>query len=321
MSNFGNVLLFIKGRRNDCNEFLFGHKFLCRSVYRNRLFVYGVKDVRILLMPKPEVSVIMPVFNSEEFVAEAIESILSQTFKAFEFIIIDDASTDTSWQIIKKYASEDKRIRAYRNSRNLKTTKTLNRGLRLSKGKYVVRMDADDWSYPERIAKQVEYMNKHLEVGVSGGAVKICNKNLKTINTRLYPLTDGDIRKKIFRYCPFAHPATIWRTKVVKGVGGYNENIPLTQDYELYFRIGRTSNFGNLDEVILNLRTHGSSSSLRKGKVQERYVIYSRIKGCIEYGYEMNFADKFYTLAQIISMAFVPPRLKFWIFNFLRRQR
>ena len=262
----------------------------------------------------------MPVYNAEKYLNTAIESILNQTFNNYEFIILDDASTDGSWDIIKRFANTDKRIVALRNSKNLRTTKTLNRGLKIAKGKYMVRMDADDWSYPDRLQKQFDFMENHPEVGVSGGTIEICDQRLKVLNLRRYPQTDENARKIIFRYSPFAHPATIWRMKIIKEIGGYNENIPLSQDYELYFRVGQKSKFSNLSEVILKLRTHDDSSSLALGKSQEQFALYSRIKAFLEYGYTMTTFDKAYTFLQMLSLVIIPQKVKFWLFNFIRRQ-
>lgn len=261
----------------------------------------------------------MPVYNSESFLKESIESILNQTFAKFEFVIVDDASTDGSEKIIKYYARRDKRIRFFKNKKNIRTSRALNRGLSEARGKYVVRMDADDWSFPDRLEKQYAFMESHEKVGVSGSAVEICDSRLKLINKREYPTTDHKVRDKIFRYSPFAHPATIWRTDVIKKVGGYNENIPLSQDYELYFRVGKISKFGNIKNTLLKLRVHNDSSSIVRGRYQEQYAIYSRIKAFLEHGYNMSFSDKLYTFFQMMSMVVVPPKIKFWTFNLLRR--
>lgn len=270
-------------------------------------------------MNNPKISVLMPVYNCEKYLGLAIQSILDQTFKDFEFIIVDDCSTDKSWKIIKKYAAADKRIIILRNKKNLRTTKTLNSGLWKALGKYVARMDADDWSYPDRLQKQFNFMENHPEAGVSGGAIEVCNRNLKVLNVRRYPLNDTLARKIIFHYSPFAHPATIWRRDLLEKVGGYNENFPLTQDYELYFRIGKICKFGNLPDILLKLRTHDDSSSIIRGRYQEQFALYTRIKAYLELGYDMTFYDKLYTFLQIISMLVIPPKIKFWIFNLIRR--
>lgn len=270
-------------------------------------------------MSRPKISVLMPVYNAEKYVGLAIQSILDQTFSKFEFIIIDDHSEDGSWKIIRQYAKQDKRILAMRNRANLKATRTLNRGLKIAKGKYIARMDADDWSYPERLAKQYKFMEKHPEVVVTGGAIEVCDKNLKVLNLRKYPLTDKNARKIIFRYSPLAHPATTWKRGIMKKVGGYNERIPLSQDYDLYFRMGLVGKFANLKDVILKLRTHNAASSIARGKYQERYALYIRIKALMEYGYQMNTFDQIYTFLQIVSVGIIPHKFKFWLFNLMRR--
>lgn len=270
-------------------------------------------------MKNPKISVLMPVYNAENYLGLAIQSILDQTFKDFEFIIVDDYSTDKSWKVIKKYAKADKRIIALRNKDHLRTTKTLNRGLGIVKGKYIARMDADDWSYPDRLQKQFDFMESYPKVGVSGGAIEVCNRNLKVLNVRRYPLSDASARKIIFRYSPFAHPATIWRETLLDKVGGYNEDIPLSQDYELYFRIGRICKFANISDILLKLRTHDDSSSIIRGRYQEQFTLYTRIKAYLELGYNMTTFDKLYTFLQIVSMLVIPPKIKFWLFNFIRR--
>ncbi|MCX6706203.1 MAG: glycosyltransferase, partial [Candidatus Woesebacteria bacterium] len=214
-----------------------------------------------------------------------------------------------------------KRVISIRNNNNLKTSVTLNRGLRIAKGKYVVRMDADDWSYPDRLQKQYDYIEEHPNVGVSGGTIEVCDKNLRVINEREYPLTDEGVRRIIFCFSPFAHPATIWNAKIMKKVGGYNANIPLSQDCELYFKVGQSAKFGNIKEVLIKLRTHSTSSSVSKNLLQEKYAIYARIKAIIEYGYHPRFIDRLYILGRIAAMVFIPTKLKFWLFNLVRGEK
>lgn len=267
----------------------------------------------------PAISVIMPVYNSEKFLPTSIESILGQTFRDFEFIIFDDGSTDSSWDVITSYAKRDERIKARKNKNNVGVSKALNSALKETRGKYIARMDADDWSYPYRFEEQFRFMEQHPEVAVSGGLIKLCDELLKTINLRKYPLTDSKIRKIIFKYSPFAHPATIWNTNKIKKVGGYNENIPVGQDYELYFRIGLVGKFANLNRVLLKLRVHEKASSMLKGRAQEHYTLYARIKGFLEYRYHMSRFDKVYTFLQLISSMIIPVKVKFWMFNMIRK--
>lgn len=273
--------------------------------------------IELRLKMRAKISILMPVYNSQKYLRLSIDSILDQTLEDFQFIIIDDGSTDRSWRIIKSYSRKDERIVAIRNTKNLKTSSALNKGLAKVQSKYVVRMDADDWSYPDRLENQYKYMESHPKIGVSGGAVEVCNERLEIINKRNYPLTDEEARKIIFHYSPFAHSATIWRTSVLKAVNGYNENIPYSQDAELYFKVGNFSEFGNIKETVIKLRMHKQSSSYSKARMQEIYAVYARIKALLEYNYEASFSDKLWIFLRIM-MFIIPMPIKFRLFNLVR---
>lgn len=272
-------------------------------------------------MEKPKISVLMTVYNDQKYLSIAIESILSQSFKNYEFIIVNDGSIDDSLKIIEKYKEKDKRIIIINNTTNIGITKSLNKGLLYCKGKYIARMDSDDWSFPDRLQKQYDFMQKNSYLGLSGGTIEVCDKNLNKLNVREYPLTDNSIRNIIFRYSPFAHSATIWKAKLMKMVGGYNSNIPLSQDCELYFKIGQYAKFGNLNTRLIKLRMHKNSSSVSKNLLQEKYAIYARIKAIFEYGYIPNFKDKIFIVGRIMAMLLVSKTIKFFIFNWFRGKK
>lgn len=266
---------------------------------------------------QPLVSVVMPTYNNEKYIAQAIKSILHQTYTNFEFIIVDDGSTDKTAEIVNAF--KDTRIKYIKNPINIKTTKSLNKGISMAKGKYIVRMDSDDWAYPQRIKQQVSYMEKHPDTVVCGSAIEVCNNDLKTTNIRTYPLKDKDIRNKLFRYNPFAHPATIWQRKAVETVGLYNEALPLTQDYDLIFRVGKVGKFANLGETLIKLRTHAKASSIKNGFKQQKITLYTRFRAITKYGYKASPADIVYGLIQGIAMLILPTNVKFWLFNKIRR--
>jgi glycosyltransferase involved in cell wall biosynthesis len=267
----------------------------------------------------PAISVVMPAYNAAGYVREALDSMLAQTFRDFELIVVDDASTDATPEILAEYARADPRVQVLRNSTNGKIAKSLNRGIEAAAGRYVARMDADDWSYPDRLEKQFAYMESHPRVVLCGGTIEICDAGLAPINKRRYPLTNVEIRSRMFFFTPFCHPAVICRSDALRIAGGYNESFEVAQDYDLYFRIGRLGEFGNLDDCIHRLRTHPGSSSLRRGALQERNTLYIRLKAMIEYGYEMNRTARLYLVLQYLSSLLIPARIKFWLFNLLRR--
>lgn len=267
---------------------------------------------------KPLVSVVMPAYNSGKYITDSIESILNQTYKNIELIIINDCSTDETLSIINSFVKKDSRIKCIDNEVNKKISESLNSGIRLAKGKYIARMDSDDIAMPDRLARQVDYMERHADVVLSGGSIYVCSHDMKIINMRRYNIEDDNIRAKIFRYNQFCHPATIFLTEAVRKAGLYNKVLYDAEDYDLYFRLGQFGKFGNLTDPLLKYRTSSSSVSAVRAHRQELLTIFIRIKAVAEYGYTMKFADWAYTIAQFISAYIVPSRFKFWIFNAIR---
>lgn len=266
----------------------------------------------------PFVSVIMPVYNSEKYITISVNSILNQSYTNFEFIIIDDASTDETFNKLLEFKKKDKRIILVKNKKNEGVTRSLNKAIKEVRGKYTIRMDADDWSYPDRLKLQVELMENNPDVVVSGSYVEICNSKLKMKNLRQYHLDDETIRKHIFRYSPFAHPATIWKTKVLK-INLYNEVIIVSQDYELYFRVGKMGKFMNLDKPLLKLRMHNNSVSASKGGLQWNTTVLIRFNAILMHGYEMSRSDKLYNFLQEIGIGLFPAKSRLFLFNLMRK--
>lgn len=180
------------------------------------------------------ISVIMAVYNSEKYLAKAIESILNQTFKDFEFIIINDSSTDNSLNIIKEYQKKDKRIRLMNNKKNIGLTKSLNKGLKIVKSKYIARIDADDISLPRRLEKQYKYLEGNPDIFLLGtGAHNMNEEGNNTTNFK--PLTSfEEIKKQLPSQNCIYHPSIMFRNN-----GGiyYHEKFPYSQDYDLYLRL------------------------------------------------------------------------------------
>ncbi|MDO5012825.1 MAG: glycosyltransferase family 2 protein, partial [Pseudomonadota bacterium] len=184
----------------------------------------------------PRVSVLMPAYNSEKYVAQAIESILNQTFTDFEFIIINDGSTDDTPKIVREYAARDPRIKFIDNAQNQGLIAVLNQGLDLCTGEYIARMDSDDISHPERFQLQVEYLDANPNVGVIGAWA------------RLFGARDG-----VYKYKPVvrlldaliyganvAHPAAMIRTSVLRNNKiYYNPKYPHAEDYGFWVSIAR----------------------------------------------------------------------------------
>jgi len=213
-------------------------------------------------LKRPKISVVMAVHNGENYLVEAIESILNQTFKEFEFIIVDDASQDKSLNIMKNYSKKDKRIKIIKNKKNLRLAASLNKGLRAAKGKYIARMDADDISFPRRLEIQEDYLNKNENVFlVGGGVLNIDEKGKKLIT--LHPLTNSKkIMKKIINRNLLYHPTIMFRNE--KGIK-YRKKFLYAQDYDLYLNlVSKGKKLDNLPQILIKYRAITSLNAAKQ---------------------------------------------------------
>ena len=204
----------------------------------------------------------MPVYNGSRYLGEAIKSILNQTFSDFEFLIIDDASTDDSVEIIKSY--EDARIRLIENEKNFGLSATLNKGLDLAHGKYIARMDQDDLSLPNRLQKQVQYLEDHPNICVLGTWWKNIDENNKTLCIVRLPIQAFECGFWVFVIGEQAvgHPCVMFRLAEIISLGGYDEKYNIAQDLDLWFRASANDlQFANIPEVMFSYRIHSKQGS------------------------------------------------------------
>lgn len=213
------------------------------------------------------ISVIMPVYNAEQYVGEAIESILNQTFIDFEFLIFNDGSTDNSAEIVQHYADKDKRIIFYNYTENTGYLKHLNEGIDKAKGKYIARMDADDISLPQRFDKQVQFMEENTEVILLGTGYKAFpNQDFVWLPQE----KDADIRVQLLQECAFAHPTVLIRTSVLKNNRlYYNQVYYPAEDYHFWVMLSSYGKMANLTEILLLYRIHEKQISNIQSLVQQ----------------------------------------------------
>ena len=220
--------------------------------------------IPVSMKEKPRVAVLMSVYNGEKYLREAIDSILNQTFKDFEFLIIDDGSTDNSSDIIRSYT--DPRIRLIQNEKNIGLTRSLNKGLKLAKGEYIARMDGDDIALSDRLEKQVSFLDKYEDVKLVGSSYYEIDESDKVLG-RVDCLTNNDDIQRRFllpNNC-FCHPSTMFRKECIEKVGTYREFFKYAQDYDLWRRIAEEYNVANIGEPLLKWRiSHNSISSTAK---------------------------------------------------------
>ena len=196
----------------------------------------------------PKVSVLMPVYNASSFLKESIDSILSQSFTDFEFLIINDGSTDPSANIIDSYT--DYRIKHIKFPVNGGITKALNIGLDIAQGEYIARMDADDLALPQRLEKQVMFMDQNPDVGVSGTWVEYFGKRKGVM---MAPQNHKEILWTLLFGSPFFHPSVIMRTKLIREIK-YPSDFPHAEDYGLWMELVTRTRFANIPEPLLKYR-------------------------------------------------------------------
>ena len=223
----------------------------------------------------PMVSVLLPVYNAEKYLSEAIDSILNQTYANFEFIIINDGSIDNSEKIILSY--NDRRIRYIRNEKNIRLVASLNKGIQLARGRYLVRMDADDISMPNRIEKQVTFMENNLKVGVCGSYLRVFGDERRVVISKL-PIMDKDIRASLLVRNSLGHPNVIIRksTLTVNGVC-YDERFYRMEDWGLWITLMPKCKFANCPEVLLNYRWVNTSESRINTKDEKHLIISMKV--------------------------------------------
>ena len=225
-------------------------------------------------------SVIMPVYNGAKYLKEAIESILSQSYTNFEFIIINDGSTDHSEEIILSF--DDSRIVYVKNPENYRLIKTLNLGFSLAKGRYIARMDADDISHPYRLQKQVQFLELNKDYGLIGSGVNLLNGEYKS--QLLYHTDHESLKFALAFYCPFIHPSVMIRKDVHDGMNLVFDNQYLhAEDYELWTRFAFKTKIANIPEYLLDYRIHDAQISSQHSDLQTELATKIRRKYLSEF--------------------------------------
>ena len=243
----------------------------------------------------PKVSVILPVYNGGLYLKEAMESVLNQTFTDFELIIINDGSTDDSPKIIAKFY--DSRIKII-NQKNQGLIASLNTGIRLSKGKYIARMDADDISLPERFQKQIAHLDANDDIGLLGTTFAIQSEE-KISGIAAVLLNDQDLRYQLLYKCPFGHGTVMFRKNLESKLDElwYLQSEKHVEDYELWSRMALITKIANLPDILYIWRDNpsGVSSKNRVNQKKKAKEIANRNQLCLNLFLRRHLTSTFYS--------------------------
>ncbi len=208
----------------------------------------------------PKISVILPTYNCENFVAKTIKSVLNQTFEEFEFIIIDDASTDRTRNIINFFAKKDRRIKVILNKKNLGIPKTLNKAIREASGKYIAILNHDDLWKPKKLELQFDFLEKNLNIALCGTWVKLIDEKDKFIGKVSLPTSSATIVENLKKgYAGLFQPAVMIRKEIFEKIGGYREDLKTTEDIDIFIRIGEIYKITNIPQYLTLIRLHINS--------------------------------------------------------------
>lgn len=227
------------------------------------------------MVKPPLVSIILPTYNGKvKWISEAIQSVLAQSYLNWELIIIDDASKNSIENDILKFVKNDKRIVYYKNKENLQLTNTLNKGIRLSKWRYIARLDDDDIRCDsQKLEKQIKFMESNKNIWLCGTCVININEIWDEISYTNVPEHDNEIRKNLMRFNQFAHASVVFRKDVIKEVWNYNPLYNGAEDYEFWLRIWSKYQLANLSDYSLKYRYNTQWISVKKSRKQWLYGI------------------------------------------------
>lgn len=211
----------------------------------------------------PLVSVIMPVYNADKYVAQAIESILDQTFMNFELLILNDGSTDHTEEEVQRF--DDNRIRYIRHASNEGLINTLNEGIQKAYGEFIARMDADDVALPDRLFRQVEFLLRHPDHALCASSYVVMNKTGRLRHSVSLPEADQGIRTLLFFGNCICHSSVMFRKKALDGEG-YRASFLWCEDYELWTRLSAWHKMAIIQEPLVRYRIHGSNVSIKNRK-------------------------------------------------------
>jgi len=253
---------------------------------------------------KPQISVIMGVRNQAAYLPTAISSILNQSFSNLEFIIINDASTNTTAAVLNRF--KDKRIKLFTNSTHQGLARSLNRGIRHSRGDYIARMDADDIAYPQRLETQLNYLIKHPGVAACGTAANLINTHGQKIGIKRFPARITP--SLLMRFNPLIHPTVMIRKKFVT----YDPGLNGAEDYDLWLRLCSQYQLANINKILLAYRVNPEGISWNDLKHTELQAIKARFKALMQYNYPLWQA--IFIIKPVLSY-FIPSWVKKLLFN------
>src|SRR5258708_5626188 len=265
---------------------------------------------------EPLVSVVMPVYNGSKYIAEATDSILNQTYKNFELLIVDDGSTDDSWEIIQDYKQRFPNIiRIFKLEKNCGAFNATNFLIGHAKGKYLAPMDSDDVSRHDRLLKQVSFLENSPEVIVLGTQANIINENEEYVGIKKLPLDHKKIYEEFGVFHPLVHPSCMIRRSALPDQNRlYNIKYGVNDDYYTFFSLLTKGKFANLEECLLSYRIHFKNSSLTNVKGKFLNSLKIRLEAANKFGYKLSLKCLLLMAIQTVVVLPIPSKYVLYLY-------
>lgn len=274
---------------------------------------------KIIKNSSPLVSVVIPVFNAEKFIKEALMSMVNQTYQNLEIVVVDDCSTDESWKIVSELSKKYANIKIARNSTNSGIAKTVNRAIRLTKGEYLARLDADDIAMPYRISQELLYLQSHPDVVAVGGQCQIIDENSRLTGFKNFPLSFEQIYKFIYFYVPLQQSTLmVARKRLPRRAVYYREDMVIAEEIELFFQMFQYGKVENLPDYLVLYRLHSNNNSFKNVKRIFWLTLVCRVRAVLRYGYKPSSIGIIVTLLQLGLVIVLPERGIVWLYKSLR---
>lgn len=265
-----------------------------------------------MTMTDPLVSVLIPAYNAEGRVSEAILSVLQQSFEDYEVIVLDDASDDNTYDVVSSF--DDRRVTVVQNEENLGISRSRNKLISYASGDYVAWLDSDDRMVEDRLERQVAFFYDHAEHALVGGAIRIIDEDGEPIGKRTYPTTHEDIHDALLRYNPFAQPAVMTRRVVLEDADGFREDIDIGEDYDLMLRVAADHRVANLDAVLTEYRVFDEQTTTANMKQTMQNTVSIQQRAINEYGYEDDWVSWLHRIGLTGALILPRPVIQ-WLFS------
>lgn len=267
---------------------------------------------------QPLVSVVIPIFDGMPYIEQALTSIFNQTYKNYEIILVDDGSFDDSKKVCENYNKKYKNVKYIDFPKNKGLDRALNAGIKVAKGKYIARLNQDDLMYPDRLVKQVDFLENNPDHVIVGGKIAIFENEGEIFSYIDYPLTDEELRKRWLLVSPFGDPTVMYTKEAVLKTSGYNQDFWPADDLHMWYRISQHGKMANLPDTLTMFRQHSGAASYKNYKKVVKKTMKTH-KWAAKNIQKPTFGIKLYWVAQYIFGMIFPPSVNWFVYRIVKK--